>query len=210
VVTSFNSDSDELARRMNTEAAKAIRWGNMPREEAIKLVTINPAKQLRIDARTGSIEPGKDADLAVWSADPLSVYARCTQTWVDGVRRFDVGEDQRMRERDRATRTKLMELASSDWAKDGGSEGGGAGGRGRRGRGADPGAPGAPPTEDGLRAGGRGSLLVRMLDTRDAYLLDQVRAGVDPESVRPGECGCDRMDAWGAIFETTGGEGGAR
>ena len=69
---------------------------------------------------------------------------------------------------------------------------------------------GAPPTEDGLRAGGRGSLLVRMLDTRDAFLLDQVRAGVDPESVRPGECGCDRMDAWGAIFETTGGEGGAR
>ena len=136
VVTSFNSDSDELARRMNTEAAKAIRWGNMPREEAIKLVTINPAKQLRIDARTGSIEPGKDADLAIWSADPLSVYARCTQTWVDGVRRFDVGEDQRMRERDRVTRTKLMELASSDWAKDGGSDGGGAGGRGRRGRGA--------------------------------------------------------------------------
>jgi N-acetylglucosamine-6-phosphate deacetylase len=87
VVTSFNSDSDELARRMNTEAAKAIRWGNMPREEAIKLVTINPAKQLRIDARTGSIEPGKDADLAIWSADPLSVYARCTLTWVDGVRR---------------------------------------------------------------------------------------------------------------------------
>jgi hypothetical protein len=181
----------------------------MPREEAIKLVTINPAKQLRIDARTGSIEPGKDADLAVWSADPLSVYARCMQTWVDGVRRFDVGEDRRMRERDRATRTKLLELASSDWAKDGGGEG--APGRGRRGRGADPGPPGtgAPPTADGLRAG-RGSLLVRMLDSRDAYLLDQVRGGTDPESIRPGECGCDRMDAWGAIFDTTGGEGGAR
>jgi hypothetical protein len=49
-----------------------------------------------------------------------------------------------------------------------------------------------------------------MLDTRDAYLLEQVRSGIDPESVRPGECGCDRMDAWGAIFETTDGEGGAR
>jgi N-acetylglucosamine-6-phosphate deacetylase len=211
VVTSFNSDSDELARRMNTEATKAVRWGNMPREEAIKLVTVNPARQLRIDARTGSIEPGKDADLAIWSADPLSVYARCLQTWVDGVRRFDVGEDRRMRERDRQVRTKLVELASGDWGKDGGGDSGGGGARGRRGRGADPGAPGGgtPPTE-GLRAGGRGSLLVRMLDTRDAYLLEQVRSGIDPESVRPGECGCDRMDAWGAIFETTDGEGGAR
>jgi hypothetical protein len=49
-----------------------------------------------------------------------------------------------------------------------------------------------------------------MLGTRDDYLLEQVRSGIDPESVRPGECGCDRMDSWSAIFETTGGEGGAR
>ena len=60
---------------------------------------------------------------------------------------------------------------------------------------------------DGLRAGG---LLLRMLGTRDEYLMEQVRSGVDPESVRPGECGCDRLDSWNAIFETVGGEGGAR
>jgi N-acetylglucosamine-6-phosphate deacetylase len=210
VLTSFNSDSDELARRMNTEAAKAVKYGAMPREEAIKFVTINPARQLRIDSMTGSLEPGKDADFVVWSGDPLSVYSRCLQTWVDGVRRFDADEDRAMRARDAATRAKLVELAMGDWGKDRGGESAG-GARGRRGRGADPGSPpgGAPPT-DSLRAGARGSLLVRMLGTRDDYLLEQVRSGIDPESVRPGECGCDRMDSWSAIFETTGGEGGAR
>ncbi len=206
VLTSFNSDSDELARRMNTEAAKAVRYGGVPREEAIKFVTINPARQLRIDATTGSLEAGKDADIAVWSGDPLSVYSRCLQTWVDGVRRFDAEEDMAMRARDAATRAKLVELAMGDWGKDGGNDAGGARG-GRRGRGADPGgAQGSPPV-DGLRAGG---LLMRMLGTRDEYLMEQVRSGVDPESVRPGECGCDRIDSWNAIFETVGGEGGAR
>jgi N-acetylglucosamine-6-phosphate deacetylase len=205
VVTSFNSDSDELARRMNTEAAKGVRYGAMPREEAIKLVTINPAKQLRIDGMTGSLEPGKDADFAVWSADPLSVYARCLQTWVDGVRRFDVAEDAAMRARDAATRARLVELAMGEWGKEGagGDGGGGGGGRGRRGGG--PG--GTPPPVDGMRSG---SLLVRMLGTRADVLMDQVRSGIDPAAIRPGECGCDRLDSWNAIFEETLGEGGAR
>ncbi|MFM9098306.1 MAG: amidohydrolase family protein [Phycisphaerales bacterium] len=203
VVTSFNSDSDELARRMNTEAAKGVRYGAMPREEAIKLVTINPAKQLRIDGMTGSLEPGKDADFAVWSADPLSVYARCLQTWVDGVRRFDVAEDAAMRARDAATRARLVELAMGEWGKDGGGSDGGGGTRGRRG-----GAPGGgPPPVDGMRSG---SLLVRMLGTRADVLMDQVRSGIDPSAIRPGECGCDRLDSWNAIFEETLGEGGAR
>jgi len=209
VVTSFNSDSDELARRMNTEATKAVKYGGVPREEAIKFVTINPARQLRIDAMTGSLEPGKDADFAVWSADPLSTYATCLETWVDGVRRFDRAEDARMRARDAQTRAALVELAAGDWGKDGGGDAGGAG-RGRRGRGADPGgapgAPGAPPV-DSIRSG---SLLARMLGTRDDYLMEQVRSGMDPWSVRPGECGCDRIDSWNAIFEATSGEGGAR
>ena len=203
VVTSFNSDSDELARRMNTEAAKGVRYGGMPREEAIKLVTINPAKQLRIDGMTGSLEPGKDADFAVWSADPLSVYARCLQTWVDGVRRFDVAEDAAMRARDAATRARLVELAMGEWGKDGAGSDGGGGTRGRRGS-----APGGgPPPVDGMRSG---SLLVRMLGTRADFLMDQVRSGIDPSAIRPGECGCDRMDSWNAIFEETLGEGGAR
>ena len=72
VVVSFNSDSDELARRLNIEAAKAVKYGGVPPEEALKFVTLNPAKQLRIEDRVGSIEVGKDADFVVWSGDPLS------------------------------------------------------------------------------------------------------------------------------------------
>jgi len=200
VVTSFNSDSDELARRMNTEAAKAVRWGGVPREEAIKFVTLNPAKQLRIDARTGSIEVGKDADLALWSADPLSIYARCAGTWVDGDRLFDPAVDARMRSRDAATRSRLLALAVAESADS--PKGDGKDAKGGKGDATPP--AGAPPA-------GRGSpLLARMLDVRDRVLRDRVRAGIDPEAVRPGECGCEAMDTWTAIFEVTGGEGGAR
>ncbi|MCE2881612.1 MAG: amidohydrolase family protein, partial [Planctomycetaceae bacterium] len=92
-VVSFNSDSDELARRMNMEAAKAVRYGNLPPEEALKLVTLNPAKQLRIDHRVGSLEAGKDADFAVWNGNPLSAFTRCEETWVDGVRRYSRSEE---------------------------------------------------------------------------------------------------------------------
>ncbi len=70
VLTSVNSDSDDLARRLNTEAGKSIKYGGLSPEEALKLVTIYPAKQLQIDARTGSLEPGKDADFVIWSGQP--------------------------------------------------------------------------------------------------------------------------------------------
>lgn len=97
-----------------------------------------------------------------------------------------------------------------EWGKDGAGNdggGGGGGGRGRRG-GAPGGAPGGtPPPVDGMRSG---SLLVRMLGTRADVLMDQVRSGIDPAAIRPGECGCDRLDSWNAIFEETLGEGGAR
>ncbi|OLD27688.1 MAG: amidohydrolase, partial [Acidobacteria bacterium 13_1_40CM_3_55_6] len=76
VNTSVNSDSNERARRLNIEAAKAMRYGDLTEEEALKLITINPAWQLGIQDRVGSIEVGKDADLAIWNANPLSVYAR--------------------------------------------------------------------------------------------------------------------------------------
>jgi imidazolonepropionase-like amidohydrolase len=93
VVVSFNSDSDEQARRLNTEAAKAVKYGGTTEEEALKFVTINPAKQLRIDKRVGSLEVGKDADIAIWSGNPLSTYSICEQTWVDGRRYFDRAEN---------------------------------------------------------------------------------------------------------------------
>jgi hypothetical protein len=111
VVTSFNSDSDELARHLNTEAAKAVRYGGLSEEEALKFVTINPARQLRLEARVGSLEVGKDADFVLWSAHPLSTAARAEQTWVDGRRYFDLAEDAQLRERDRLERTRLVALA---------------------------------------------------------------------------------------------------
>ncbi len=76
VLVSFNSDDPELARRLNLEAAKAVKYGGVPETEALKFVTLNPAKQLRIDERVGSLEPGKDADLVVWSGSPLSTLSR--------------------------------------------------------------------------------------------------------------------------------------
>jgi imidazolonepropionase-like amidohydrolase len=97
IVVSFNSDTKELARHMNTEAAKAVKYGGVPPAEALKFVTLNPAKQLRIDRQVGSLEPGKDADFVIWNAPPLSSYARPLQTWIDGRRYFDVEEDANMR-----------------------------------------------------------------------------------------------------------------
>ena len=214
VVTSFNSDSDELARHMNTEATKAVRYGGLSREEAIKFVTLNPAKQLQIDAMCGSLEPGKDADFVIWSADPLSVYARCMQTWVDGVRQFDVDTDRIMRARDAQTRTALIALATSEWGKSGGGDSGGGKGRSGR-RGATPGMQDAdtPPVDDaniGNDARSGGSLLARLRFNQRDRLMEMVRSGIDPAAIRPGECGCNQLDSGPAIFEVTDGEGGVR
>jgi imidazolonepropionase-like amidohydrolase len=93
VVVSMNSDSDERARRLNIEAAKAMRYGNLTEEEALKLITWNPAWQLDIQDRVGSIEVGKDADVAIWNAHPLSVYARVETTLIDGEVFFDRQQD---------------------------------------------------------------------------------------------------------------------
>lgn len=90
IVVSFNSDDRELARHLNHEAAKAVKYGGVPEEEALKFVTLNPARQLRIDQYVGSIEVGKHADLALWSGPPLSPTSRCEKTWVDGVKQFDL------------------------------------------------------------------------------------------------------------------------
>ena len=93
VVVSMNSDSDERARRLNIEAAKAMHYGDLTEEQALKLVTINPAIQLGIQNRVGSIEVGKDADLAIWNGHPFSVYSRVDTTFVDGEVFFDRLQD---------------------------------------------------------------------------------------------------------------------
>ncbi|MBI3003854.1 MAG: amidohydrolase family protein, partial [Ignavibacteriales bacterium] len=108
VVVSFNSDNSQLACRLNWEASKAVKFG-LSEEEALKFVTLNPAKQLKIDDKTGSLEVGKDADFVVWSGNPLSVYSKCEQTWVDGKKFFDIQEDQQMREQIQKERAILVQ-----------------------------------------------------------------------------------------------------
>jgi N-acetylglucosamine-6-phosphate deacetylase len=125
VVVSFNSDNAELARRLNLEAAKAVKYGGVAAEEALKFVTLNPARQLRIDNRVGSLEVGKDADLVVWSASPLSTYSRPEQTWVDGRRYFDIEEDQKLRQEAAELHARLVQrvLASGESAAGADDEG---------------------------------------------------------------------------------------
>lgn len=93
VVVSFNSDDRELGRHLNHEAAKAVKYGGVTPEEALKFVTLNPAKQLRIAQYVGSLETGKQADFVIWSGPPLSVFSRCEQTWIDGMKYFDRADD---------------------------------------------------------------------------------------------------------------------
>jgi len=93
VLVSLNSDSAELMRHLNTEAAKAMKYGGLDETEALSLVTINPAKQLSIEGRVGSIEPGKDADLTIFDKHPLSNYAKVTKVLIDGEVYFDREKD---------------------------------------------------------------------------------------------------------------------
>ena len=93
VVVSLNSDSDELARRLYWEAAKTVRYGGVSEDEAFKMVTLNPAKQLRIDKWAGSIEVGKDADLAIFKSHPFAADTRVEMTLVDGKVLFDRSKD---------------------------------------------------------------------------------------------------------------------
>jgi imidazolonepropionase-like amidohydrolase len=109
VLVSINSDSAEEDRHLNQEAAKAMKYGGLSEAEAIKLVTINPAKQLRIDKWVGSIEVGKDADLVVYDKHPLSIYAVPQLTLIDGRVYFDRQKDLETRADREAERKALLE-----------------------------------------------------------------------------------------------------
>ena len=89
VVTTVNSDDDGRARRLNIDAAKLMRWGGLSEDDALKTITINGAIQLGIDKWVGSLETGKDADLVIWSGDPLSVYTHAETTVIEGTVYFD-------------------------------------------------------------------------------------------------------------------------
>ncbi|WP_031497668.1 amidohydrolase [Bryobacter aggregatus] len=93
VLAGVNSDSADTIRRLNTEAAKAMKYGGLTEEEALRLITINPAMQIKVDKWVGSIEPGKDADFVIWDKHPLSSYARAQQVYIDGVKYFDRDQD---------------------------------------------------------------------------------------------------------------------
>jgi imidazolonepropionase-like amidohydrolase len=121
VLVSFNSDSSDHARRMNLEAAKAVKYGGTPEVEALKFVTINPAKQLRIDKRVGSLESGKDGDFAIWSGSPLATSSLCLQTWIDGKQYFERDAAHRRAEARNTERLALIAKAKK-LATDTGSE----------------------------------------------------------------------------------------
>lgn len=203
VNVSFNSDSDELARRMNVEAAKAVRYGNLAPEEALKFVTLNPAEQLKIDAHVGSLEVGKDADFVIWSADPLSVYARCEATYIDGREYFSLEKDAQLRAAAESERQRIIQKLLAQPKKDKGK----GKGKGKDGAAPEPGKGGElteEPPPDVLLAltSGRGRMLtpigaedierarerafLRALEHRFEWLTLN---GVDLSSMRCADCG---------------------
>ncbi len=182
-VVSFNSDSDELARRLNVEAGKAVKYGNVTEAEALKFVTLNPAKQLMVDSRVGALARGLDADIAVWSGPPMSTFSRCERTYVDGRELFSLGQDTAHRKTIAAERARLIQKLLAEPkrpqgdnanAREGGPGGAGgpAGPGGRRRR---------PPSEDEMRA------LQRQLE-------DLQFRGKTPNE--PGVCGCGLEHEW--------------
>lgn len=164
VNVSINSDSDEHARRLNTEAGKAVKHGGLEPHEALKLVTLNPAIQLGVGDRIGSLEAGKDADIAIWSGDPLSYRTRCLSTWVDGRELFSEASDlelavQAETERQRIIQKILVSDVGVAKAKSEGDE-----------------AETKPATRE----------LAQLRDEMEALW----RSGSDPSLARPGVCGC--------------------
>ncbi|MFI4896882.1 MAG: amidohydrolase family protein [Phycisphaerales bacterium JB059] len=163
LLTSFNSDDDGLARRMNLEAAKAVKYssGRVSPEEALKFVTINPAILLGIDDRVGSIEPGKDADVVVWSGDPLSSFSRPEHVFIDGREYFSLELDRTLRARNAAERERIIQKILGD--HDSGDD-----------------DKHADEEQD------NGDIDIHMVDSPPFAFAD-----LDPATIsRPGECGC--------------------
>jgi len=110
ITVAINSDDREMSRRLNQEAGKIVKYGGVSEEEAWKMVTINPAKLLHLDDRTGSIKVGKDADLVLWSDHPLSMYAKSEKTMVDGAVYFDLEKDKLQRDAIAKERNELINM----------------------------------------------------------------------------------------------------
>ncbi len=108
VTVAINSDDEEMARRLNQETAKTIKYGDVSEEDAWKMVTLNPAKLLHLDDRMGSVKVGKDADLVLWSDNPLSIYSKAEKTLVDGIIYYDIEKDKALREALEKERIRLI------------------------------------------------------------------------------------------------------
>jgi adenine deaminase len=119
VNVAINSDDAEMARRLNQEAAKSVKYGGMSEEDAFKMVTLNPAKMLHIDNKVGSLKEGKDADVVIWSDNPLSIYARALTTIVDGIVYFDREKDLKLRSQIAAERNRIIQKLMSEKGKPG-------------------------------------------------------------------------------------------
>ena len=114
VTVAINSDDAEMSRRLNQEAAKTVKYGDVSEIDALKMVTLNPAKLLHLDHRMGSIVEGKDADLVLWSDHPLSVYAVAETTWIEGTPYFSRAEDQQLRQTIASERARIIAQITRD------------------------------------------------------------------------------------------------
>ncbi|MBM4102274.1 MAG: amidohydrolase family protein, partial [Phycisphaerae bacterium] len=178
---------------LNVEAAKAVKYGGLDPATALRFVTIHPARQIGMGERTGSIEVGKDADLVVWSGDPLSPLSVCQQTWIDGALHFDRAGDLALRpKRERERREVILAMAAERKPRSSSREGGGGATRSRTGN-----APSSEETEGPeddtteQPAAPPQRLLGRMIDAREAFLLGWWRSGRPIESIfSRGDCGC--------------------
>lgn len=110
----INSDDAEMARRLNQEAAKIVKYGGVTEEEALKMVTLNPAKMLHVDDRVGSLKAGKDGDVVVWSDNPLSIYARSLYTIIDGKIYFDRQKDEQMQKWVDTERNRIIQKMNGE------------------------------------------------------------------------------------------------
>ena len=110
ITVAINSDDREMSRRLNQEAGKTIKYGDVSEEDAWKFVTLNPAKLLHIDDKVGSVKVGKDADLVLWNNHPLSVYAKAEKTLIEGKIYFDIEKDLEMRKSIQTERTELINM----------------------------------------------------------------------------------------------------
>jgi len=114
IVTAINSDDAEMGRRLNQEAAKAVKYGGSSEEDAWKMVTLNPAKLLHLDDKIGSLKVKKDADLVIWNKNPLSIYAKVEQTYIDGICLFDITRDLELRKKNLSERMRIIQKMGNE------------------------------------------------------------------------------------------------